>query len=440
MLLLACTLAGCGLIKAPHRYWSSPGIEMKKVRGVYPETFSGYEGIINKGLQNGNYQLRLPDSCYSESSYVEFSSAHLAGHVMCFQNNKAILPEPKTLFTTFQIIGKGDVFFMIDCKKEAYIPVALMSPQQYNRTSGIRLLIIGFYYGLALAVIIFNLLLFFSFRERTFLLYALFTSSISLTLFYTDGMLSFLNASPWLIDHFEMIEHPFVPCFGALFTTSFLHANDFYTKNNRITFTLLALIVVFAALNIFSGQYIWFALVEILALVVLTYYWILGISLIRKTSYARFFVFAYMLILILGIDFYLARILGLTIFGIGHNLLKVGGIFEMGLLSYLVIRRMNVLNQANNQMKEGIKKYIEEINLLNDELNALNSSGEIINSVNHDLSFREMEVLRLIKAGKTNKEIADELFISINTVKFHIKKIFERLQISSRNEALKIQV
>ena len=48
-----------------------------------------------------------------------------------------------------------------------------------------------------------------------------------------------------------------------------------------------------------------------------------------------------------------------------------------------------------------------------------------------ELSFREREVLRLIAAGRINKEIADELCISVNTVISHRKNISSKLGIKS---------
>jgi LuxR family transcriptional regulator, maltose regulon positive regulatory protein len=52
------------------------------------------------------------------------------------------------------------------------------------------------------------------------------------------------------------------------------------------------------------------------------------------------------------------------------------------------------------------------------------------------LSERETEVMRLILAGLTNQEIAEELFISLNTVKSHIKNIYKRLGVSKRAKAI----
>jgi DNA-binding NarL/FixJ family response regulator len=49
---------------------------------------------------------------------------------------------------------------------------------------------------------------------------------------------------------------------------------------------------------------------------------------------------------------------------------------------------------------------------------------------------RETEILRLICRGESNERIARELFISIDTVRNHVKKIYGKLQVNSRAEAI----
>ena len=52
------------------------------------------------------------------------------------------------------------------------------------------------------------------------------------------------------------------------------------------------------------------------------------------------------------------------------------------------------------------------------------------------LSPRERSVLLLISEGCTNKEIADVLDISGNTVKFHVTSLFNKLGVNSRTKAV----
>jgi DNA-binding NarL/FixJ family response regulator len=54
----------------------------------------------------------------------------------------------------------------------------------------------------------------------------------------------------------------------------------------------------------------------------------------------------------------------------------------------------------------------------------------------NDLSIRENEVLDLVSTGHRVKEIADRLSITVNTVRTHIRHIYEKLQVQSRVEAL----
>ena len=56
----------------------------------------------------------------------------------------------------------------------------------------------------------------------------------------------------------------------------------------------------------------------------------------------------------------------------------------------------------------------------------------------HSLSSREKEIATLVSRGLTNKEIADATFVTINTVKTHLRRIYQRLGISSRRKLLQV--
>ena len=52
------------------------------------------------------------------------------------------------------------------------------------------------------------------------------------------------------------------------------------------------------------------------------------------------------------------------------------------------------------------------------------------------LSQRELDVLRLIAQGLSNREIGERLFLALSTVKGHSRMIFDKLQVQRRTEAV----
>lgn len=56
--------------------------------------------------------------------------------------------------------------------------------------------------------------------------------------------------------------------------------------------------------------------------------------------------------------------------------------------------------------------------------------------LHEQLTEREMEVLLLVAQGKTNQDIANELFIALKTVKTHVSNILAKLDVQDRTQAV----
>ncbi len=79
-------------------------------------------------------------------------------------------------------------------------------------------------------------------------------------------------------------------------------------------------------------------------------------------------------------------------------------------------------------------EYIQQLQKLNQ---AESSAEALIGSSGLEaLSKREIQILEKLSRGCTDAEISESIFLSINTVKWHLRKIYNKLQVRSRMEAV----
>jgi DNA-binding CsgD family transcriptional regulator len=84
---------------------------------------------------------------------------------------------------------------------------------------------------------------------------------------------------------------------------------------------------------------------------------------------------------------------------------------------------------------EAARGVFEQLGAAPDLARLESRTGEGEPTDNHGLSARELEVLRLVAAGRTNREIAAALVVSEHTVARHVQNIFRKLHVSSRTAA-----
>lgn len=54
----------------------------------------------------------------------------------------------------------------------------------------------------------------------------------------------------------------------------------------------------------------------------------------------------------------------------------------------------------------------------------------------YDLTRREEDVLRLLMEGRTFSEVADELVVSVNTVKSHVRRVYAKMGVAGKQDLL----
>lgn len=113
---------------------------------------------------------------------------------------------------------------------------------------------------------------------------------------------------------------------------------------------------------------------------------------------------------------------------------KMYPVIEAGAFSYLLkTSRASEIADAIRAAARG--QSVLESQVASKMMNRFRRPAQAEAHPHEELTEREMEVLQLIAQGKSNQEIADELFIGIKTVKYHLTNMFSKLGVEDRTQA-----
>ena len=123
--------------------------------------------------------------------------------------------------------------------------------------------------------------------------------------------------------------------------------------------------------------------------------------------------------------------------------MAVGGLLTVILLIvFFTLRHKKQLaeKEAQDLQIEALKKRFMELHSSPAELAVALEFDELNNKLNTHLTGREFDALKLSLGGKTNVEIADALFISVSTVKFHLRNTYSKMGVGNRKEAFQLML
>lgn len=114
-----------------------------------------------------------------------------------------------------------------------------------------------------------------------------------------------------------------------------------------------------------------------------------------------------------------------------------GSLFIMLLVVYFTMRykKQRAEKEAQELQMEALKNRFIELHASPAQLAVELGFDEFNEKLTTHLTEREFETLKLSLEGKTNTEIADQLFISVSTVKFHLRNTYAKMGVDNRKEA-----
>ncbi len=342
-------------------------------------------------------------------------------------------------YTQFSFSAQGgDIYLKTNFKKDILFPVKISTASKFQKQEQINFFRLGLYYGFVMMVLAVNIFFYFTFRDFKYIFYCAFLFLIALTFAYADGLAVFISRNALWLNHADLGIHLLVAAAGAIFATSFLEIDRIYPKVKWMgVFLFTAMFIAYAVHLFWGGRYLFYA-GHVFGLLLVSLYWFAGVFRFNKDIFARFFVIAYGFLLIIAYDFFLVRELGWRFLNMTHNQLKLASILEMVILSLTITYRVRMLQKENHHYRDEINRYIKQT------LQANKQTGEIqqetLESIRKkfDLTARELEVLEKIMMGLSNAEIGEELFLSVNTVKYHIRNIYNKMEINSREEVINL--
>jgi two-component system, sensor histidine kinase LadS len=406
------------------------------IENIKKEKFQLLESQILEKYSNDYYWFKIPalKNNATDSKYIFRILYERINHADAFQNDVELKKLHNQRNLSYRFSRDDDVYIKVDPKLHTYIPVTLDSEQKSILKEKNQLLINGFYYGFALLIIVYNLFYYALFKDDAFLYYALFLTSMSFGIFTMDGMLNFYNVDEKINNFLMVLNYIFLAFFSSKFANSYLLLDRYYPKLERYSYVVGYVIIALGILYLVQLDYYYLLLLNILVFNLLFAYWLCTVLLFKKNFYVKILAVAYVIILFSGIDFFVLKFLGISFINADATTIKIGAFLEMIILSIAVLYRMNILKAENEYMRNEIVNYSKQINELTIPRKENNKSSI------EELSLREREIFDLIILGKSNKEIAETLNISVNTVKFHVKNIYEKLQIKNRKEAYNLSV
>ena len=144
--------------------------------------------------------------------------------------------------------GPQAYFLRVESQSVLTVPVALWRPEAFAEHDRSVQLVLGLFYGLALALMLYNLMLYFAVQDRVYLYYVLYSTVFGLFLFSFDGLaFQYLwPSSVWAANHAVAMLLSLALAFGAQFARAFLHTRPIAPRADRVVRGIIAVAAVLA--------------------------------------------------------------------------------------------------------------------------------------------------------------------------------------------------
>lgn len=243
--------------------------------------------------------------------------------------------------------GRRTVYLRLESSSPIFIPLRWWSVPAFHAYERSAYAYQALYYGMALAMVAFNLLLFMALRERAYIYYVGFVASMALSIAVRTGLAKqyFAWDAQWWWESSSFLSNSLACVMFLVFMRQMLHSKQQLPAVDRWTSRILGLHLI---LPLFYVAYYRAFAIPMIWVYVATLVFILGSGIYgawRRLRAAYFFVAAFAILFMTAVMNSLTSLGLLPANIITNNLLQFGSACEMVLLAFALTDRINVLRQ-----------------------------------------------------------------------------------------------
>ena len=368
------------------------------------------KGVLNAGYSRSVFWLRLDleyrpqqangdqpwllELAYPPLDHVQLYLPDAQGRYQLSQHTGDALPfssrEIKQHNYVFELRlppgQRQSVYLRLESQGSIQAPLTLWAPNAYLEEQPARIYVLGIIYGVLLVMLIYNLFIFLSVRDTSYLYYILYIASFGLYQLSVNGVAVeyFWPNNPWWANAAVPFLIGSAALFGSLFARSFLHTAQHSRWLNRILLALAACGGLVMALALLTSYAVALRLATALALVFTVTIFVAAI----KAWYcgqrmARYFIIAWSAFLLGGV------VNTLMVLGYLPNVFltmyasQLGSAIEVALLSLALADRINGMREQQAQILLDASQKLEALNQQLARSNRL--KDEFLATLTHEL-------------------------------------------------------
>jgi signal transduction histidine kinase len=401
--------------------------------------------ILNKS-DVGNLILEVNQPLIDEISFFHYDGnlkqfvENKLGEFQVFQARQYLTPQ--YLFDLKLPRDSAGTFYLrVKCKENMQIPISIGTRISVINSSVLINLASGIYIGIMLVMVLYNLFIYFTVRDTSYLLYSLYIVVVLLTQTSLQGLtFQFLWPEHPLLSTYSQFFFPSITgVLGLEFFKKFLFIKERMPKSYKLSFIFLIPYFFGPLLSLFALYDLSFKIVEGTALAVSVYMMVVASNIYRGGfSEARFFLIGWSIFL-LGVIIYVLKDFEILPYNnFTRYTMHFGSAIEVILLSFALADKINILKKDKElsqaealEAAEQNQQLIREQNIVLEqkvfertvELEETNDELKVTLSYLKDTQSQLVDAEKMASLGQLTAGIAHEINNPINFVSANLRPL-----------------